>query len=134
MLNCLGEADAEPTMKHFLKRFGAGADRFQVRATQSYLVFIGSACVLLYCMVLYCTDATRWHVGKVARPAAAVSPAGSSNSQSVCRSCDTHLAPVFILTTAAPCVGDGMQGIDWFPAEHNKCPVLSNAIAYMECT
>jgi flavin reductase (DIM6/NTAB) family NADH-FMN oxidoreductase RutF len=54
VLNCLGESDAEPTMKHFLKRFGAGADRF--------------------------------------------------------------------------------QGVDWFPAENNKCPVLSNAIAYMECT
>jgi flavin reductase (DIM6/NTAB) family NADH-FMN oxidoreductase RutF len=32
VLNCLGESDAEPTMKHFLKRFGAGADRFEVRA------------------------------------------------------------------------------------------------------
>jgi flavin reductase (DIM6/NTAB) family NADH-FMN oxidoreductase RutF len=31
VLNCLGESDAEPTMKHFLKRFGAGADRFEVR-------------------------------------------------------------------------------------------------------
>lgn len=31
VLNCLGEADADATMKHFLKRFGAGADRFQVR-------------------------------------------------------------------------------------------------------
>lgn len=30
VLNCLGEEDAEPTMKHFLKRFGAGADRFKV--------------------------------------------------------------------------------------------------------
>jgi len=54
VLNCLGDADADATMKHFLKRFGAGADRF--------------------------------------------------------------------------------EGVDWFPAEHNKCPVLSNAIAYMECT
>lgn len=34
MLNCLGESDAEPTMKHFLKRFGAGADRFEVRETR----------------------------------------------------------------------------------------------------
>jgi flavin reductase (DIM6/NTAB) family NADH-FMN oxidoreductase RutF len=31
VLNCLGEDDADATMKHFLKRFGAGADRFKVR-------------------------------------------------------------------------------------------------------
>jgi flavin reductase (DIM6/NTAB) family NADH-FMN oxidoreductase RutF len=31
VLNCLGESNAEPLMKHFLKRFEAGADRFQVR-------------------------------------------------------------------------------------------------------
>lgn len=31
VLNCLGEGEAEPLMKHFLKRFAAGADRFEVR-------------------------------------------------------------------------------------------------------
>jgi hypothetical protein len=31
VLNCLGEADADVTMKHFLKRFAAGQDRFEVR-------------------------------------------------------------------------------------------------------
>lgn len=31
VLNCLGEKGFEPIMKHFLKRFAAGADRFQVR-------------------------------------------------------------------------------------------------------
>jgi len=25
------------------------------------------------------------------------------------------------------------QGIEWFPAAGNKCPVLKEAIAYMEC-
>ena len=29
VLNALGEADYAPTMKHFLKRFAAGADRFE---------------------------------------------------------------------------------------------------------
>eukprot|EP00775_Hariotina_reticulata_P004852 gene4852-5099_t len=53
VLNCLGEDDADKIMKHFLKRFAAGADRF--------------------------------------------------------------------------------QGIEWFPAAGNKCPVLKDAIAYMEC-
>ena len=28
MLNCLGEGEYSPIMKHFLKRFPAGADRF----------------------------------------------------------------------------------------------------------
>jgi hypothetical protein len=32
VLNCLGQGTFEPLMKHFLKRFAAGADRFQVRA------------------------------------------------------------------------------------------------------
>eukprot|EP00878_Enallax_costatus_P046334 GHUV01056193.1.p2 GENE.GHUV01056193.1~~GHUV01056193.1.p2 ORF type:complete len:160 (-),score=49.20 GHUV01056193.1:247-726(-) len=53
VLNCLGEKDFEPIMKHFLKRFAAGADRF--------------------------------------------------------------------------------QGVEYFPAPGNKCPVLKDAIAYMEC-
>jgi flavin reductase (DIM6/NTAB) family NADH-FMN oxidoreductase RutF len=30
VLNCLGEKGADPIMKHFLKRFAAGEDRFQV--------------------------------------------------------------------------------------------------------
>jgi hypothetical protein len=30
VLNCLGEKSADPIMKHFLKRFAAGEDRFQV--------------------------------------------------------------------------------------------------------
>jgi len=52
VLNCLGEGNFEGPMKHFLKRFSAGADRF--------------------------------------------------------------------------------EGVEWFPAQ-NKCPVLKDAIAYMEC-
>lgn len=32
VLNCLGQGTFEPLMKHFLKRFAAGADRFEVRA------------------------------------------------------------------------------------------------------
>ena len=31
VLNCLGEGNFEGPMKHFLKRFSAGADRFEVR-------------------------------------------------------------------------------------------------------
>lgn len=31
VLNVLGESTYEPVMKHFLKRFAAGADRFEVR-------------------------------------------------------------------------------------------------------
>lgn len=27
-----------------------------------------------------------------------------------------------------------LQGIEWFPAASNGCPVLKDAIAYMECS
>jgi hypothetical protein len=30
VLNVLGSSTFDPLMKHFLKRFGAGADRFEV--------------------------------------------------------------------------------------------------------
>ena len=33
VLNCLGQGGFEPLMKHFLKRFAAGADRFEARAS-----------------------------------------------------------------------------------------------------
>jgi flavin reductase (DIM6/NTAB) family NADH-FMN oxidoreductase RutF len=42
VLNCLGEDDADATMKHFLKRFGAGADRFQVGRTNDIQQSIGA--------------------------------------------------------------------------------------------
>lgn len=41
VLNCLGESNADGIMKHFLKRFAAGADRFEVRQH----VFLGLAWV-----------------------------------------------------------------------------------------
>jgi hypothetical protein len=42
VLNCLGEKSADPIMKHFLKRFAAGEDRFQV-----------SLCLLLLCYMCF---------------------------------------------------------------------------------
>lgn len=44
VLNCLGEDDADATMKHFLKRFGAGADRFQVGRTEGIKLRISFWC------------------------------------------------------------------------------------------
>jgi hypothetical protein len=40
VLNCLGEKSADPIMKHFLKRFAAGEDRFQVSLRLLLFVFL----------------------------------------------------------------------------------------------
>lgn len=45
VLNCLGTSSFEPLMKHFLKRFAAGADRFEVGVHGSCVLCVLCVCV-----------------------------------------------------------------------------------------